>query len=85
MASHLDGDRERPAASGTRQIVVTAVGAALVAIGSAIASALVALGWRWGLGVISVVLILEGIDCLYVGITGRNGASPALFVWWQWI
>lgn len=85
MALHLDGDYERPTASGKRQIAVTALGAALVAIGSALAWALTAEGWSWGLGLLSAVLIIEGIDCLYVGITGRNGASPALFVLWYWI
>ncbi len=83
MGTHRDRDQERPAASGIRQIAVTTIGAALVAIGSAIALSLAAQGWHWGLGVLSVVLIVEGIDCLYVGITGRNGMSPALLTWWQ--
>ena len=84
MASHLDRDDERPAASGTKQIAITAIGASLLVIGSAIASALAAQGWRWGIGVLAMLLIIEEIDCLYVGITGRNGASPALLVWWPW-
>lgn len=84
METHRDRGPDRPAASGTRQIVVTAIGAALVSIGSAIALHLAAQGWSWGLGILALVLLLEGIDCLYVGITGRNGASPALLVWLQW-
>ena len=84
MASHLDGGQDRPPASGSRQIAVTVIGAALVAIGSAIASNLAAQGWRWGLGVFAVLMIVEGIDCLYTGITGRNGGSPALITWWPW-
>jgi hypothetical protein len=84
MAPHLDRDHERPVASGTKQIAITAIGAALLVVGSAIVSALAAQGWRWDVGMLAVLLIVEGIDCLYVGITGRNGASPVLLAWWQW-
>jgi len=85
MASRIERDDEHPVASGTRQIVITTIGAALLVIGSAIVSALAAQGWDWGVGMVAVLLIIEGIDCFYVGITGRNGASPILLAWWQLI
>ena len=82
MAPRIQRDDEHPVASGTRQSAVTAIGALLVVIGSAIVSTLAAQGWSWGLGFVAVLLIIEGVDCLYVGITGRNGAVPILLAWW---
>jgi hypothetical protein len=85
MAPRIERDDEHPVASETRQSAIMAIGAALLVIGSAIVSALAAQGWRWDVGMLAVLLIVEGIDCLYVGITGRNGASPILFAWWPMI
>lgn len=82
MASRIEGDDKHTVASGTRQIVITTIGAALFVIGSAIVSALIAQGWRWDAGLVAVLLIIEGIDCLYAGVTGRNGASPILLAYW---
>ncbi|HLA14427.1 MAG TPA: hypothetical protein VJZ25_05330 [Gemmatimonadaceae bacterium] len=67
-----------------RQTAVTIIGAALVAVGCALALHLVSVGWSWGLGILAVFLIVEGLDCLYAGITGREGATPALFLLWPW-
>jgi hypothetical protein len=85
MAPRIERDDEHPGASGSRQSGVIAMGAALIVIGSAIVSALASQGWRWGVGIVAVLLIIEGIDCLYVGITGRNGATPILLAWWPMI
>jgi len=85
MPPRIERDDEQPVASGSRQSVMTAIGAALLVIGGDLVWALAAQGWGWGVGVVAVLLIIEGIDCLYVGITGRNGASPILLAWWPMI
>ena len=82
MPSRIERDDERPVASESRQSVVTPIGAGLLVIGGGIIWALAVQGWGWGVGTVAILLIIEGIDCLYVGITGRNGASPLLLAWW---
>ena len=68
----------------SRQTVVTVIGAALVVVGSGVFSQSLYQGWNWGIRAVAVLLVVEGIDCLYSGLTGRNGATPILFVFWQW-
>jgi hypothetical protein len=67
-----------------RQTVVTVLGAAFLAVGCAIGIHLVSAGWSWGLGILAIFLILEGLDCLYAGITGRDGITPAFLTTWPW-
>ncbi len=85
MTLRSDGEDEDLAVSGTRRTVVTTIGTGLIVFGSAILSFLLSEGWNWPVGLVTVLLIIEGIDCLYVGITGRNGASPLLLAWWPTI
>ena len=67
-----------------QQTVLTVLGTALVAIGWAIGSHLFSQGWSWSLGILSGLLILVGLDCLYAGITGREGITPYLLFLWPW-
>jgi hypothetical protein len=55
MASRVESDDERPDASPGRQILITAIGAALLAIGSAIVSTLAVRGWSSGVAMPAVL------------------------------
>lgn len=63
----IETDDDNPSISGSRQIRITAIGGALIVIGSAIGWSLAAQGWTWTLGTLAVLLIVDGIDFLYVG------------------
>jgi len=67
-----------------RQTIVTVIGAVFLAVGCAIGFHLFAAGWSWGLGILAIFLIVAGVDCLYTGITDRDGVTSALLTSWPW-
>lgn len=82
MAQHVGDDDETVVSSGMSRTAVTSVGTGLIVFGSGLLSFLLSQGWSWLIGILAFLLIIEGIDCLFAGITGRNGASPILLAWW---
>jgi uncharacterized membrane protein HdeD (DUF308 family) len=64
--------------------LVVAVGAVLVVAGSAIMTTLVSTSWNWALGVFALLLIIEGLDCVFFAASDRDRSIPVLFLWWPW-
>jgi hypothetical protein len=62
--------------------LVVAVGAVLVVAGSAIITTLVSTSWHWALGVFALLLIIEGLDCVFFVGSDRDRSPPVLFLWW---
>ena len=71
----------RPRISVPRQLSITFVGAVMLGLGLWVGWVLRAAGWHWGWGMFSAMLILEGIDFLHAGLTGRNGGWPFSLFW----
>jgi hypothetical protein len=63
---------------------MTVIGAASLAVGCAIGLHLLSAGWSWGLGILAIFLIIAGLDCLYAGITGREGFTSTLLANLPW-
>jgi hypothetical protein len=68
--------REESHVSVPQQLSVMIIGGILVALGGYGTFFLIVEGFRWEVAAISAFLILEGCDCLYAGVSGRNGGGP---------
>jgi hypothetical protein len=64
--------------------LVVAIGAVLVVAGSAVITTLVSTSWNWTLGVFAILLIIEGLDCVFFAAGNRDRSPPVLFLWWPW-
>ena len=64
--------------------LVIAIGAVLVVAGSAIITTLVSTSWNWALGVFALLLIIEGLDCVFFAAGNQDRSVPVLFLWWPW-
>jgi hypothetical protein len=72
-------DSARRLASTSKHALATAIGAALIIGGSAIVSTLVSTSWNSPVGLFAILMILEGIDCLFFALTKHDRSAPILF------
>jgi hypothetical protein len=84
MGLRADEDPEPRPTSRSKHGLVMAIGAVLVLIGSAIISTLVSTSWNWPIGVFAILLIIEGLDCLFFALTEHDRTAPILLLWWPW-
>ena len=63
--------------------LIVGIGAVLVVAGSAIITTLVSTSsWSWPLGLFAILLVIEGLDCVFFGAGNRDRSVPVLFLWW---